>query len=198
MSRLRKAKWGITPLAVLFFGWMLVTDQSGIFFATVVAAGVHELGHFLAARWMHIPLSSIKIDLFGARIAVSRRLISYGREWLLCAAGPLFSLLLSAAVVPLWHRAPFFYALSCVSLLLGLLNLLPVASFDGGRMAEVTLTCLLGENPAHRIMNTVTLAALFLLWATSVYFLLRSGGGFSFFCFSLGLLARFIECGKIG
>lgn len=193
-----KRKWSVTPLALLFFVGMLVSDRSGIFLATVIAAGVHEMGHLLAARWMKIPLSAVRIDLLGARIAVSHRLISYGKEWLLCAAGPLFSLLLSAAAVPLWLCFDFFYVLSCTSLLLGFLNLLPVASFDGGRMAEVTLTCFLGQNAACRIMNTVTVSALFLLWLLSVYFLLRSSGGFSVFCFSLGLLARFLECGKIG
>jgi hypothetical protein len=65
-------------------------------------------------------------------------------------------------------------------------------------MAEVTLMRFWGQTAACRVINAVTLTALFALWMLSVYFLLRSGGGFSVFCFSLGLLARFLECGKIG
>ena len=193
-----KRRWSVTPIGAVMLLGALIADEGGILRASVPAALVHEAGHLLAAFLLKIPIASFRFDVLGARLDVGGRLIGYREEWLLCAAGPLFNLLLSAAVVPLWHLSFFFYALSCSSLLLGFLNLLPVASFDGGRMAEVTLTCFLGQNAACRIMNTVTVSALFLLWLVSVYFLLRSSGGFSVFCFSLCLLARFLECGKIG
>ena len=185
-------------MALLFFVGMMLTDRSGICIAAVAAALFHEAGHLLAARWMHIGLSGVRVDLFGARIAIGGRAVSYGQEWLLCAAGPCASLLLAAAVAPLCKDSEFFLALACASLLLGGLNLLPIRSFDGGRMTEVLLCRLFGARAAFFAVNALTAAMLFLLWATAAYFLLRSGGGFSFFCFALGLLARFIEYGKIG
>ena len=194
----RRVGWGISPIALLFFAGMIITDQSGICIAAIAAALVHEAGHLLAARWMHIALSGVRVELFGARIAIGSGAVSYGQEWVLCAAGPFASLLLAAAVAPLGRSSEFFLALAYASLLLGGLNLLPIRSFDGGRMTEVLLCRFLGTRAAFLTVNALTAAMLFLLWATAAYFLLRSGGGFSFFCFALGLLARFIEYGKIG
>jgi vacuolar-type H+-ATPase subunit C/Vma6 len=75
---------------------------------------------------------------------------------------------------------------------------LPVGSFDGGRMTEALLAHTLGAKKAYFIVSLLTLSALLLLWLFSVYLLLRAGGGLSLFCFSVNLLSRFLECGKIG
>ena len=184
-------------MALLFFVGMMLTDRSGICIAAVAAALFHEAGHLLAARWMHIGLSGVRVDLFGARIAIGGRAVSYGQEWLLCAAGPCASLLLAAAVAPLCKDSEFFLALACASLLLGGLNLLPIRSFDGGRMTEVALGQLLGARAAFIIMRGLTFLLLLFLWSISVYLLLRIGGGLSLFSFSVSLFFRFLENGKI-
>ena len=186
------------PITVLFFVGLICTDRTGEAAVTLLAALLHECGHLLAARWMKIPLRSMRIDLLGARLDVGDRLLPYGEEWLLAASGPLASLLFAALACPLWHRFSLAFVFSAVSLLLGLLNLLPVGSFDGGRMTEALLARTLGAKKAYFIVSLLTLSALLLLWLFSVYLLLRAGGGLSLFCFSVNLLSRFLECGKIG
>ena len=187
----------MTPIAALFFAGAVLCDRTGVAFAAMLAALWHECGHLLAARLMHIPLRALRLDLLGARIEVGGRLLSYGEEWLLAAAGPLFSLLGSLIVAPLWGISYFARIFSVASLLLGLLNLLPVGSFDGGRMTEAFLYRFTSERCARHIMLAMTFFSLFLLWALSVYLLLRAGGGLSLFCFSVSLFARFLEQGKI-
>lgn len=192
-----KKRVGMVPIAFFFFIGTAFTDRSGIGFATAVAVGVHECGHFLAAKWMHIPLRSIKFDLLGARINVGDRLLSYSDEWLLAAMGPIFSLVGAIIAAPFWGCSTFAIAFSSASLILGMLNLLPINTFDGGRMAEIFLSRTVGILWTYRIMNAITFFTLFLLWILSVYFLLRAGGGLSLFCFSVSLFARFLESGKI-
>ena len=195
---MRKRRWlSGTPVALLFFAGTLLSDQTGVGIATALAALLHECGHLLAAGWMRIPLRSLRLDLLGARIEVGERMLSYGEEWLLAAAGPLFSLLGSIAAAPLWQTAAFFRIFSAASLLLGVLNLLPVGSFDGGRMAEAMLCRVVGADATYRVMSVLTFVSLFLLWMLSVYLLLRAGGGLSLLCFSVSLFARFLEKGKI-
>ena len=193
-----KTRIAIAPTTLLLFGGMLAFDKSGICAATLLAAFVHELGHLAAARRMRIPLESIRFDPLGARICVKRRMLSYGQEWLLAAMGPLFSLLASLAAAPLWRGYAFARAFSCASLLLGMLNLLPVSTFDGGRMTEVALGQLLGARAAFIIMRGLTFLLLLFLWSISVYLLLRIGGGLSLLSFSVSLFFRFLENGKIG
>ena len=192
----RRTEVRITPfVAVLLFG-MLLTDHSGVCLMTLLAALFHECGHFAMARILHIPLGNLRLDLLGARLEVRGRMLSYAEEWLLCAAGPMVSLILAALGAALWSVpsiSVFARQFSCASLVLGLLNLLPIRTFDGGRMLETMLLSRFSERVAQGVMRTCSFLLLFLLWATAVYFLLRVGDGLSLFCFSMSLFSRFFE-----
>lgn len=181
----------ISPLVAVFFVGLVLTDRSLLCASAFLAAAFHELGHLLAARWLKIPIRTVRLDLLGARMETVGRMMTYGEEWLLCAAGPFFSLLLSSGLFFLWEISHFAKLLSCASLLLGLLNLLPIRSFDGGRMLSVALSSFFGEGVSDYVLRLTSFLALFLLWAVSVYFLLRAGDGLSLFCFSMSLFSHF-------
>ncbi len=187
-SRLRASLAGWVLLGVLVLG-----DRTGVGAVTLLAAGLHEVGHYLAVWSLGLPLSGVRVEGLGARMDVSGRVLSYGEEWLVAAAGPLASLLLSVAAAPLWSVWETARIFSCVSLLLGLFNLLPIRSFDGGRMLEVSLSSLFGPRAAERVLRISTAVLLILLWATAVYFLLIAADGLSLLCFSLSLLLRFFD-----
>lgn len=192
----RRTEVRITPfVAVLLLG-MLLTDDSGVCLMTLLAAFLHECGHFLAARLLRIPLGDLRLDLLGARLEVCGRMLSYAEEWLLCAAGPTVSLVFAALGAMLWNIPVLAISarqFSCASLVLGLLNLLPIRTFDGGRMTEAMLLSHFSERVVQSVMRTFSFLLLFLLWAVAVYFLLRVGDGLSLFCFSMSLFSRFFE-----
>lgn len=190
---MKRKKFQIHPMALLFFLGMILSDRSGLGIATLMAALLHELGHFLAAKWMRIPLRGLKLDLLGARIEVGGKYLSYGEEWLLSAAGPLSSLMASVLAAPFWNRSQLSIMFSCASLVLGILNLLPIRTFDGGRMLEATLLSCTNPVFTIRVMSCISFLFLFLLWSGAVYFLLKAGDGLSLLCFSMSLLSRFFE-----
>ena len=181
----------ISPIVAIFFVGLVLTDRSFLCLSAFLAAAFHEAGHLCAAKMLGIPIRELRLDLLGARMDAAGRLLSYGEEWLLCWAGPMFSLLLSGGLAVFWHVSPFARLLSCASLLLGLLNLLPIRSFDGGRMLSVAVSLAFGETAADYVLKLTSFLFLFLLWAVSVYFLLRSGDGLSLFCFSMSLFSHF-------
>jgi len=181
------------PMAFVLLLWMILTDRAGVALVTLAAAMLHEGGHILAAAMMHVPLSVLRMDFLGARLDVSGRVLSYGEEWLLCAAGPVTSLLCSLALSPLWRISSYAVAFSCASLILGLLNLLPIRTFDGGRMLESCLLSFCGEATARSVLRACTFLFLFLIWAVAVYLLLRAGDGLSLLFFSMSLFSRFFE-----
>ncbi len=183
----------VSATVPIVLGLMILTDRTGIGLITVLAALLHEVGHLFAARLLGIRAESMRLGFLGMRIDVGERLLSYSEEWLLCAAGPLVSLVLSAVAAPLWGVWASARLFSCASLVLGILNLLPIRSFDGGRMLECFLLSVVGTRATQRIMAACSFLFLFLLWATAVYFLLRVGDGLSLFCFSLSLLFRFFD-----
>ena len=62
---------------------LLIEGRFAYLFALLSAAAIHECGHLLAARLLHIPISSLRISILGARLQLSDPLLSYRREWLL-------------------------------------------------------------------------------------------------------------------
>ena len=181
------------PVAVLLFAAITLLDTSLLCAAVLLAAGVHELGHLLAARLLRVRMTSLRVDFLGARLDASGRLLTYGEEWLLCAAGPIFSLFFSALLSPLWEIGFFWVQVSCASVLLGALNLFPVKGFDGGRMLCSAVSYFGGEEKGEATLRWSSILSVLLLWGVAVYFLLRVGDGLSLFCFSMGLFARLFD-----
>ena len=188
----------ISPLVAVFFVGLILTDRSLLCLSAFLAAAFHELGHLCAARLLKIPIRTLRLDLLGARMDTVGRLLSYGEEWLLCWAGPMFSLLLSIGLSFFWSVSSFARLLSCASLLLGVLNLLPIRSFDGGRMLSAAVSATFGESAAEYVLKLTSFLFLFLLWAVSVFFLLRAGDGLSLFCFSMSLFSHFFALSEQG
>lgn len=95
-----------------------------------LAAGFHELGHYIML--CHLKKSPIVLTLSFSGATMDTPVLSYQEEGLAAAAGPIFSFLL-ATMLPLWP------VMGLYSLVLGLLNLLPVAGLDGARILSAVL-----------------------------------------------------------
>ena len=190
---IKKGILGKFSLPTLLLAAVALSDGSHVGALTLFAAFFHECGHLLAARLLHIPIRGLRPDALGVRLEVSGGLLSYGDEWLLCAAGPIASLLCAAATAPLWSIGETFRIFSSASLVLGLLNLLPISDFDGGRMLRSSCAYAFGITASRRILRLTSACCWFFLWAIAVYFLLLAGDGLSLFCFSVALLWRFFD-----
>lgn len=189
---MKRWKIRLAPMTALLFLGLLLFDRQAILIPTIFAALLHECGHLLAARLLGVPLRSLSLDFLGARLSVSGRLLSYGEEWLLAASGPLFSLVGAVLGALFWRSSSFFVSFSCASLLLGFLNLLPIRSFDGGRMLECFLLSVAGPEVSRRVLRATSFFCLSLCFAGGTYFLLRAGEGAAFFFFSASLFSRFL------
>ena len=190
---MKRKRFLIQPIALIYLLWMLLADKSGIAAMSILAAALHEVGHLIAARFLKIPIRAMRLDLLGARIDVKGRILSYGEEWLLCMAGPLSSLAFSLVGSLFWSHSKLAVAFSCASLLLGLLNLLPIQTFDGGRMLECALLSFTTPQKVGSILRGCTFLFLWLLWAFSAYLMIKIADGISLFFFTLNLLSRFFE-----
>ncbi len=187
---------GILP--ALIFCIMLVFQPAGVVFPSLGAAIIHECGHLMTALFLGIPLRSLEVGLFGASLRMRGSLISYPKEFLLCAAGPAMNFLSAFAVIIFSEHRGYYSECGewfvSVSVMLGLLNLIPAEGFDGGRMLSVVLTSILGPRISARILSLTTFLSIVILWMLSVYLLLRYGTSLSLFVFTLSLFYRlFIE-----
>ena len=183
-----KIKFGFFSLLIVVT--MIITADEYTYIS-LLAALIHELGHLFAAKIFKIKLTELKIDFLGARLMVSKNIISYSKEIALCAFGPIFNFL-SAIIVYVtsnnfqadYPRIRFFIF---ASVALGVLNLMPIKSFDGGRITEAALCFVLSPSSAKKAVEVLSFITVFLLWCLSVYFLLIYSSSLSLFVFSISL-----------
>jgi Zn-dependent protease len=114
--------------------------------SAVLAAGLHEMGHYLSAKLMRIPVFSVSVSASGCRMDTGP--MSKMQEVICASAGPLVSLVL----YPISRWMPI---LGLCALVQGLFNLLPVYPMDGGRI----LRAAAGER-ASEIVSVITSSVL--------------------------------------
>ena len=137
--RIEASAWLLAALAILILPaeWLL---------SVWIAVGSHELGHYVCARLLGIPVFRISVSGGGCRMETAP--MTRMQELFCAAAGPAASLLLFCLV----RRFP---VLGFCGLVQGLFNLLPVYPMDGGRI----LRSLAGERTS-KIVSGITALSL--------------------------------------
>ena len=182
---------------VCFFSIMLFISffltEPVFAFSSCCAVILHELGHVFCAKCFDIRLKEFNIGIYGAGITPLGSGFSYLHEILLCLSGPFINLV----SLPI---ALFFYSLTnwqfcmylaAASLVLGAMNLLPIKTFDGGRIIHALICSLFSQKCADTVLNITSFTFIFFLWTLSVYTLLLTESGLSLFVFSISLFSRF-------
>ena len=207
---LPKVRFGVG--GILMISALLISDSGELILIYALAAALHEAGHLLAAKLLKIGVSEIAFGFSGIRIVTDGRLTSYKKEAILAAAGPIVNavcFLCSLAAFLSWGEglsamlaeggealsfglargksALAFFALS--SLLQSMVNLLPIKSFDGGRIFYCALAEHFGEGVAERGIGISTALSAFVLWTVALYLMLRVSGGLGIFVFAACVFA---------
>ncbi len=196
--------------ALLMLCAVLISERLDVFAIYLLSAAMHELGHLLAASLLKINISEISLDHTGVRICTDNSLISYKKEIILATSGPAVNLLMIMLTVLGFALSGVsateasvlcesfllngeltrvgcgaFFALS--SILQGALNLLPIRTYDGGRILYCTVAILLSERVAERIIAVFSAFSAFILWTVSLYLLLKVASGFGIYFFAVSV-----------
>lgn len=168
----------ILPAAAALL-FVLIAEPPRYSLPLLGAIAWHECGHLAALRLFCGRFGKIRPVPFGLSLALGNTLISYKKELLVCAAGPLANFLAAGVAVLLAHGLGrcqdwLFFFLVC-NLLLGLVNLLPVKTLDGGRMVLCLLLMLTLPHRAERIAQGLSLCLICLLWTGAVYLWITVG-----------------------
>jgi len=137
---------GVAPrLTRATYWWMAIATTIGFMFSIVF----HEMSHSLVARHYGMPIRGITLFLFGGVAEMEQEPPSAKSEFLMAAAGPAASFLLSGAFFTLlalagaWKlpaalRGTLWY-LGFINAVLAAFNLVPAFPLDGGRMLRAAL-----------------------------------------------------------
>ena len=178
-----------------FFSFLLllslVISKNKFFYLSFLAVFIHELGHILAAKLLGIRLNELSIGMLGARIKTDGACCSYYSEAVLCSFGPLFNFS-TALLVFIFCSLNGTYGEGAryfvnASLFLGGLNIMPIRTFDGGRILEALLLSLIPLEYVNAICGAISFIFIFSLWSASIYFLLIYSSSLGIFVFSFSL-----------
>ncbi|MBQ7379137.1 MAG: M50 family metallopeptidase [Clostridia bacterium] len=184
-----KLKFSITPATCILLFCMIATTPLPMLVASLLAAVIHESGHILAAKLLCINLTHMKLDILGARLTTTGKLYSYPALVALCIAGPLINFLCFGLLFPFSENNLWLSEFCLSNLSLGMLNLVPIDGFDGGRILHGLMCKLFPFDIAERISIILSFCSIFLLWLLSVWLLLRTGSSLTLFVFTCCLFS---------
>jgi len=192
---MKKVKIRIAIPSLILATALVLSGDTLPLFAVFSAAALHELGHIIAARLLGVRFSEFSLSLLGARLNTETKLISYKTEIILAAAGPAVNILSFFMFFPGFTTigggvGEFFSYFTAASAALGALNLLPISTFDGGRIVYSFVSLIKDPDAALKLSKALSFVCLFTLWSASVYLLIKTGNSLSLFIFSLTLFAR--------
>jgi Zn-dependent protease len=118
--------------------WIVGVVTAVLFFVSVL---LHELGHSVVARHYKIPVSSIKLFIFGGVSQIGTEPPNAGVEFVMAVVGPLVSFglagifaILASAVASFTPAVALARYLAYINVVLGAFNLIPGFPLDGGRV----------------------------------------------------------------
>ena len=160
----------------------LLFDRGGRLVFCMLAALLHELGHLLMMLIFSVKVRSVSLRLFDVLIEADSPdgLLA---DVCITLGGPVMNLVLAAVFIPFGRF--FGYA----DLALGVFNLLPVMSLDGGRLLYILLSRRLSEKATCAILCAASFLSVLPIMTAGIYILLRSGYNYSLLGISLYLLA---------
>lgn len=176
--RLGKSCLRVHPLLPILWGIVILTGQGKCFIPAILSLFIHEFGHILAAICMRQQIETLEITPLGGIITLSApETLSPWQAFFMAAAGPICSFTGC-------FLAPWIYEHGIIdsadvgaflrsSVLLFLINLLPVLPLDGGRMAEALCAVFFPALKPRRVLYFLGAAAGMLLCLLTLVFAVK-------------------------
>jgi len=169
------------PHWTTFTYWSVGILTSLLFFVSVI---LHELAHSAVAISKGIPVRSITLFIFGGVAQISREAGRPSTEFLVAAAGPFASILISMFFGGLWLLSDGHFQvvaalgqwLAEINLVLALFNLIPGFPLDGGRILRSIIWAFSGNfSAATRVASIVGKVVAYSFIVIGVVVALRGG-----------------------
>lgn len=160
---------------------VLILDRENRVICCFAAALLHEIGHILMMRLTGVRVRGLRLRLFDVLIEADAP-DSFRDDVLITLGGVTVNLILAAALAPVSMR------LSLPHLVLGVFNLLPVMSLDGGHLLSICLARRFSPRVCDAVIRVTTFVFMLPLMIAGIYILLNSGYNYSLLLISLYLL----------
>lgn len=159
---------------------VLLLDRENRIIFCLLAAVLHELGHILMMRLCHLRIKAVSLRMFDVLIEADEPK-SFMQDIAVTSGGVCMNLLCAAVLIPINRK------IGLPHLALGIFNLLPLMSLDGGRLLELILSRRCSARVCRNILRVTTFVFILPLMTGGFYLLLQSRYNYSLLAISLYL-----------
>lgn len=143
---------------------MLYVDRVGLMLPTMLAVIFHEMGHLIALLIFKANPRRVELRV-GAVAIIGNFPLTTGSQLIMLAAGSGFNFILFGILYAVYSfcKASYFINFSLVTLVVGVLNLLPVTGLDGGEILNIFLLKIFKSNVANGLTFCISLFTVSLI-----------------------------------
>ncbi len=184
-------QWEVSASFYALISVLLFFDEQNIVPWALLACLLHEMGHLTAIYTFGGKVSAIRLSLVGAEIIPIRNtLFSYAEEILIILAGPLTNIAVFVCGLAFSRQFPNenLHLFCGLNLMLGLFNLLPVASLDGGRLLRMTIAKCFHIVIAEKIYESISMVFASLLLFGGIFLAVTQHGNITLVIMAVWLL----------
>ena len=174
---------------VTFF---LLTDQTGVSAFALLSCFIHELGHLVMFFAVGYTPKALVFELTGIRLIKPEQALTPWRDVLVQLAGSATNLLVFFLLSGTLNAVSIWSIFATIHLLLGIFNLLPLKSLDGGKLLSLLCLRFLGERATEVISSTADILTTALLFGIALYSLFTGERNTTFLFFSSGLFVSLL------
>ncbi len=170
---------------------VLLFDKNGGIILCFLSSLIHEAGHITAMLMLKSPPEKIKLCMFGIEICDCKRSTRNKKhDLIITLAGVTVNFLVALLVflINLFAKSKILFDFFAINLTIGLFNLMPVATLDGGQALFIILTNKIKHEKASHIIDALTFILIFPTAVLGFVVLLRSKYNFSLLLISLYLI----------
>ncbi len=185
-------RFSVHPLFFLFGIYYALTGKILIFLIYTLSALAHEIGHSLCAERYGYRLNKIMLMPFGAVAKGNIDGLKLKDEIFIALAGPIVNFCIVIFFVAIWWIFPEVYAFTdtvvFANLSLGLINLIPAKSLDGGRVLFALISLKAGDKKANLVVKILAVVFSIIFLGVFVFSILINKINFSALTFGLFIL----------
>lgn len=157
-----KISFSFLALVLLF----LVTEKFKICLISLLCSLLHEAAHITAIVLLGGEISSVSLSVLGGNISrKNTKALSLFSESIICICAPIVNILLYLIFIN--YRKYTLFAQ--INLVIGIFNLLPFYSFDGGEFLKLLLTALVNDSFAKKLIYICSVIIALLFSVFSIY-----------------------------
>ncbi len=180
-----KLSFSFVALVLLF----IIGEKGSLYFVTFFNSFLHELIHIFFIIIFKGEIKEFKISIFGGEIKRNDINASNIHNAITYISAPLFNILLGSIFLLITKQESDFVV---SNLTLGVFNILPFYSFDGGCFLKSLLLCFYTENKTEKVITAISILVAIVITSASIFVIIYSKEGTFLIIFSLYMIFALI------